>query len=377
MQRRIYLDYASTTNIHPEVLSSYKTLLDRYYANSESLYDEGAEISRMLEKARSAIAGLFGVRSDEVLFTCGSSESNSAAVKGVAAACQGKHIITTCIEHSSILNACRQMERLYGYRVTYLPVTPAGTVTVSALKEALRDDTVLVSIMTANNETGALNPTAELAETVKKTSHAFFHTDLTQALGKIPLSMKNIDLASASAHKIEGLKGSGILIRRTHVPFEPLICGGEQEFGIRGGTSNAPVNMIFAKTLRLAEENRVKYEGYLEELHDRLVSGLTQIEGIELNSPPDAMSCIVNFSCEAIPSEIMQNALNRKGFMISARSTCEAHSNNPSYVLKAMGFSDRRASCSIRVSLSRHTRPEDITLFLEALKEIVQTYGEL
>ena len=378
MQRRVYLDSASTTNIHPEVLSAYKQLLDRYYVNSESLYDEGAEISRMLEKARSAVAGLLGVKGNEIIFTGGSSESNSMAIKGVPLALPGKkHIITTQTEHSSIMNACRQMERLFGYDVTYLPVTEQGSVKVQDVKKALREDTALVSIMYANNETGALNPVPEIAEYIKKNSHAYFHSDLTQAIGKTEVSLDNIDLASISAHKLEGLKGSGILVKKTHVPMEPLISGGAQEEGLRGGTSNAVVNMMFARTLRLALENRKKYEGQIRRLHDILVQGLKQLPGVELNSPESGLPCTVNFSYEAIPSEVMQNALNRKGYLISARSTCEAHSDNPSYVLQAMGFSDRRASSCIRVSISRHNAEGEIRGFLAALKEICDKYGEI
>ncbi|MBQ9153646.1 MAG: cysteine desulfurase [Solobacterium sp.] len=378
VQRRVYLDSASTTNIHPEVLSAYKQLLDRYYVNSESLYDEGAEISRMLEKARSAVAGLLGVKGNEIIFTGGSSESNSMAIKGVPLALPGKkHIITTQTEHSSIMNACRQMERLFGYDVTYLPVTEQGSVKVQDVKKALREDTALVSIMYANNETGALNPVPEIAEYIKKNSHAYFHSDLTQAIGKTEVSLDNIDLASISAHKLEGLKGSGILVKKTHVPMEPLISGGAQEEGLRGGTSNAVVNMMFARTLRLALENREKYEGQIRRLHDILVQGLKQLPGVELNSPESGLPCTVNFSYEAIPSEVMQNALNRKGYLISARSTCEAHSDNPSYVLQAMGFSDRRASSCIRVSISRHNTEGEIRGFLAALKEICDKYGEI
>ncbi|MBR3348737.1 MAG: aminotransferase class V-fold PLP-dependent enzyme, partial [Solobacterium sp.] len=256
MQRRIYFDNASTTNINPEVLKSYKQLLDQYYVNSESLYDEGATVSRMMEKARSAIAGLLDVQPDEIIFTSGSSESNTAAIKGVCFADMSrKHIITTNIEHSSILNACRQMEEVFGYEVTYLPVNESGVISAKQVLEALRPDTALVSVMCVNNEVGSLNPIDEIATAVKKKSHAYFHCDLTQAIGKTEVNMKYIDLASISAHKLEGLKGSGILIRKKHVPFVPLINGGEQEYGIRGGTSNACVNMVFAKTLRLALEN--------------------------------------------------------------------------------------------------------------------------
>lgn len=374
--RRVYFDNASTTNTDPEVLASYEKLLESTYVNSESLYDEGVSVSRMLEKARSAIAGLLEVHPDEIIFTGGSSESNSAAIKGVPLADRSRrHIITTSVEHSSILNACAQMERLFGYRITYLPVNEQGRIRIEDLRAALDEDTVLVSIMQVNNETGAVNPIREAAELIRKQSHAYFHVDMTQAIGKVDCPMDGIDLASMSAHKIHGLKGSGILVRRAHVRMEPLISGGEQEYGLRGGTSNACTNMVFAKTLRLALERQHQNEPAIRDLHEQLLSGLARIDGIEINSPQDGIPETVNFSIEAIPSEVMQNALNRAGFLVSARSTCESRSNNPSYVLKAMGMSDRRASSSIRISLSAENTSEEIQSFLEALEEIIRHYG--
>ncbi len=376
MQRRIYFDNASTTDINPEVLKSYKNLLDQYYVNSESLYDEGTAISRMMEKARSAIAGLLDVESDEIIFTSGSSESNTSAVKGVCFACpEKKHIITTNVEHSSIMNACRQMEEVFGYEVTYLPVSAQGTVSLQQVKDAMRADTALVSVMHVNNEVGSVNPVEEIAEYVKKQSHAYMHTDLTQSIGKADINLKYVDLASVSAHKLNGLKGSGILIKRRHVPFVPLINGGEQESGFRGGTSNAPVNMVFAKTLRLALENGKKYHKQIADLSAYLEKGLREIEGIEINHPEIHIPSTLNFSYEKIPSEVMQNALNRKGFMVSARSTCDSKSDNPSYVLTAMGYSVKRASSCIRVSLSKDNTKEEADLFLQALKEIISHYG--
>lgn len=373
---RVYFDSSSTTDVSAEVLDTYTGLLHKYYVNSESLYREGAEINRMMEKARGAIAALFAVSPNEVIFTSGSSESNTSAIKGVCFGCPGrKHIITTNVEHSSIMNACRQMEEVFGYEVTYLPVDGTGKISASQVREALRPDTALVTVMYVNNESGSVNPIGEIARIVKKESHAYMHADLTQAVGKIEIPMENIDLASVSAHKLEGLKGSGILIRRQHVPFVPLICGGEQEFGLRGGTSNAPVNMVFAKTLRLAVENGRKYHDAVRFMHERLLAGLQEIPGIEINSPADGITGIVNFSYEKIPSEVMQNALDQAGFMVSARSTCASKSTNPSYVLKAMGFSDRRASSCIRVSISRHNTPQEIDSFLTALKEVISKYG--
>jgi Cysteine sulfinate desulfinase/cysteine desulfurase and related enzymes len=320
VQRRIYFDNSSTTRIHPEVLKSYEQLLEKYYVNSESLYDEGSEISQMMERARGAIAGLLGVHATDILFTSGSSESNSAAVKGCAFAQQNKkHIITTNVEHSSILNACAQLEQYFGYRITYLPVDGTGRINVEDLKKALDEDTAVVSIMYVNNESGSVNPISEIAEVVKKQSHAYLHVDLTQAVGKVPLDLTNVDMASISAHKLEGLKGSGILMKKTYVPFIPLINGGEQEYGLRGGTANACADMVFAKTLRLAIENGKKYHLYIKDLRDRLVKGLLAIDGVEINSPEDAVVSTVNWSYEKIPSEVMQNALNAKGFMSAGR----------------------------------------------------------
>lgn len=374
--RRVYLDHASTTNVNPEVLKTYTELLGKYYANSESIYDEGVEILRRMEKARNSIASLLHVKSDEILFTSGSSESNSTAIKSVCFANrEKKHIVTTCIEHSSILNACKQMEEVFGYRVTYLPVSRDGVVSVEDVKKAVTEDTAIVSVMYVNNETGAINPIYEIAEYVKKHTHAYFHVDLTQAVGKVPVDLTDIDLASVSAHKLEGLKGSGILVKKRHVSLVPLINGGEQEYGLRGGTSNAVADMVFAKTLRLALENGEKYASYLKELHDLLVSGLKQIEGVELNSASPSIPTTVNFSYEKIPSEVMQNALNAKGFLVSARSTCDSHSHNPSYVLLAMGYDEVRASSCIRVSFSYENTKQDILDFLSALKEITQLYG--
>ena len=376
MNRRVYFDYSSTTNVHPDVLKAYMDLLKTTYVNSESLYDEGTLVSRNLEKARNAISELLKVHPDEIIFTSGASEANSEAIKSVSFSMpEKKHIITSQIEHSSVLNACKQMEDVFGYRVTYLPVNEQGIVSVKDLKNALDNDTSVVSLMSVNNETGAINPIEEIKEIVKKTSSAYMHVDMTQAIGKVPCSFENIDLASMSAHKIEGLKGSGILVKKKHVPFIPLINGGEQEYGLRGGTNNACTNMVFAKTLRIALENEKKYHNYVQKLQTLLLNQLKEIDGVEINNPENNLCSIVNFSYENIPSEVMQNALNRMGFMISARSTCESKSNNPSYVLKAMGYSDRRASSCIRISLSYHNTEEDILDFIKALKEIISHYG--
>lgn len=376
--RRVDFDSASTTNVQAQVLKTYIDLLQKEYANSESLYDEGVAMHLKLEKARAAIASLLQVQAQEIIFTSGASESNSAAIKGVCFAQRDKkHILTTSIEHSSVRHAVAQMAEIFNYEVTYLSVSEKGVISLEEMKKSLREDTAIVSIMAVNNEVGSIQPIQEVGEYVKKHSHAYFHVDLTQAIGKMELDMKYIDLASMSAHKMNGLKGSGILIKKKHVPFVPLINGGEQEFGLRGGTANALVDLVLAKTLRLYLEEQKKKRPHIQALKERMVSGLRKLEGVWINSPSEGIANIVNFSYPKIPSEVMQNALNKKGFMVSAKSTCDSKSSEPSEVLMAMGLGRDRSLSSIRVSFHGENTLEEVDSFLKAYREVIQQYGLL
>lgn len=376
--RRVDFDSASTTNVQAQVLKTYIDLLQKEYANSESLYDEGVAMHLKLEKARAAIASLLQVQAQEIIFTSGASESNSAAIKGVCFAQRDKkHILTTSIEHSSVRHAVAQMAEIFNYEVTYLSVGEKGVISLEEMKKSLREDTAIVSIMAVNNEVGSIQPIQEVGEYVKKHSHAYFHVDLTQAIGKVELDMKYIDLASMSAHKMNGLKGSGILVKKKHVPFVPLINGGEQEFGLRGGTANALVDLVLAKTLRLYLEEQKKKRPHIQALKERLVTGLRKLEGVWINSPSEGIANIVNFSYPKIPSEVMQNALNKKGFMVSAKSTCDSKSSEPSEVLMAMGLGRDRSLSSIRVSFHGENTLEEVDSFLKAYREVIQQYGSL
>lgn len=376
--RRVDFDSASTTNVQAQVLKTYIDLLQKEYANSESLYDEGVAMHLKLEKARAAIASLLQVQAQEIIFTSGASESNSAAIKGVCFAQRDKkHILTTSIEHSSVRHAVAQMAEIFNYEVTYLSVSEKGVISLEEMKKSLREDTAIVSIMAVNNEVGSIQPIQEVGEYVKKHSRAYFHVDLTQAIGKVELDMKYIDLASMSAHKMNGLKGSGILIKKKHVPFVPLINGGEQEFGLRGGTANALVDLVLAKTLRLYLEEQKKKRPHIQALKERMVSGLRKLEGVWINSPSEGIANIVNFSYPKIPSEVMQNALNKKGFMVSAKSTCDSKSSEPSEVLMAMGLGRDRSLSSIRVSFHGENTLEEVDSFLKAYREVIQQYGSL
>ena len=373
--RKLYLDCASTTKVHPEIYNAYiKLLADEYY-NVDALYDDATKVKSMMEKSRDAIAKMLNIKSDEIIFTSGSSEANSTAIKGVALKYQsvGKHIITSAYEHASVLNAMQQLENDFGFEVSYLKPNKQGIISVEMVKNVIKDNTILVSIMHVNNEIGAINPVEQIAHYVKYNSKAFMHVDETQAIGKLPINLKDIDLASISAHKIEGLKGSGILVKKKHVNLLPLINGGQQEQNLRGGTSNSLVNILFAKTLRIAFENQQKYHEKMVELHDHLLAMLKNIPQITINSLEPSVPSIINISCSSLTSEVMLNALNARGIMVSALSTCHSKMNT-SHVLESLGYDYQRIIHSLRISFDYHTTIDDLDYFIKNLKEIINIY---
>ena len=372
----IYLDYASTTPIRKEVLDTYTMLLAKYYGNSDSLHDIGRESAKLMEQSRANIAQLFHVQKDEIFFTSCASESNNYATKAYAWANQrkGKHLITTCVEHSSIANAMKQLQDSFGFEVTYLPVNEKGVVSLDDLKKALRKDTILVSMMMVNNETGAINPIKECADYVHQNSRAAFHMDGVQALGKIPVDLKHVDMATFSAHKIYGLKGSALFYKKKNIQVLPLISGGQQEEGLRAGTSNAPADIVLAKTVRLALENIEKNYAYVESLNKWLRKELSACEDIVINSPEITSPYILNISVLCIGSEVMLNALNDKGFAVSAQSTCSSKSKAISHVLLEMGLGELKATHAIRISLSHMTTMEELQAFVKAIKEVIHDY---
>lgn len=373
----IYLDSASTTQVRKEVLETYEKILHSYYANSDSLHDLGRETSRLMERSRVQIAQLLSVKENEIFFTSCASESNNWAIKGYAWQNQlrGKHLITTAVEHSSVHETMEQLRTMFGFDVTYLKVNEEGIVTLSDVKKAIRKDTILVSIMKVNNETGAIFPVEEIADDLHKHTRIAVHCDCVQAVGKVPVDLSKFDLATISAHKLRGLKGSAILYKKENIALCPLINGGQQEFSMRGGTSNFPVNIVFAKTLRLALEDQKKYENHVKELYFYLREELSKIEDVVINSSANGSHYILNISCLCLGSEIMLNALNAKGIAVSAQSTCASRSKAISHVLLEMGLGELRATHAIRISLSNTTRKEECTIFLQTLKEIIKNYG--
>jgi len=369
----IYLDSASTTSVSDEIIQDVNTLLEEYYGNADSIHALGQRVSSLVEASREQIAKYLGVLPHEVLFTSGGTESNVSAIKGIAFSDMSKkHIITSNVEHSSVDETLTQLEEVFGYEIERLPVNSAGIVEVEKLKKALRDDTILVSIMAVNNEIGSVFPISEYAQTIKKFSDAYFHVDGVQAFIKEDISLKQVDAFSISAHKINGLKGSGILVKKSNVPFVPLMSGGQQEFGLRGGTLNTVAAIVFAKTIRLAKANHQNNYEKIKKMQARLISAFKDNPRIKINSPKNGSPYIFNMSIKGIKSEIMMNALSRHSIYVSARSTCHSQSNNPSHVLKAIGCSDEEALNSIRVSLHDGLKMNDIEKFIEIVQETME-----
>ena len=373
----IYLDYAATTSVRKEILDSYKKLLDINFANSDSIHKLGSEAGRYLAKARNQIAELLNVKDKEIIFTSGSSESNNLAIKGSALAykSRGNHLITSAIEHPSVLDSFKWLEENFGFEVTYLPVNSEGVVTLETLKKALRSDTIIVSIMAINNEIGSINNIKELSKYVKENSNAIFHCDATQAMGKEKIDYSYVDLYNFSSHKIYGLKGSSVLVKKEKVRLVPLISGGQQEFSIRGGTSNWPSHVMTSKALRMSLENFSNEHKHVCEIHNYLLKGLKEKfnDQIIINSPSNGSVYILNFAFKNKRGEIVVNALSDRGIYVSSKSACSSYSKEISNSVYALTNDEFISKNSLRVSFSYLTKKEEIDIFLKELEEIVNS----
>lgn len=371
----IYLDYAATTPIDKEILEAYTTLLTKYYANAASHHPMGSQVERLHWKARQQIADLFKVSPEEIIFTSGATESNNLALKGIAFqyAYRGKHIITTCFEHPSILNACKQLQSDFGFEVTYLSVDNQGKVSIDDVKKALRKDTILVSIMSVNNEVGSCQNIGEISQVIRENSRAYFHSDMTQSIGKIDFDYSTVDLLSCSGHKIHGLKGSGFLLKRNPIQLSAQLCGGGQEFGYRSGTSNWPVNVLLAKTIRLALEQRETNYQYVQSLAHFVRQELSKISGILFNSPVNGSPYILNFSLVNHPASVVVQALEDAGICLSTSAACSSKSAHPSLSVLCMFKDEKRAAATIRVSFAKTTTKAEIVEYIDTLQKVLAT----
>jgi len=334
----------------------------------------GAEVEKLQTKARQQAANLLRIQQDEVIFTSGGTEGNNLAIKGIAFEYKrrGNHIITTEIEHPSVYETCKALEE-FGFKVTFLPVNQEGVVEIEQVKAAITDDTILLSMMAVNNETGSLQPIHEVGYLLKHYQKVMFHVDAVQALGKVPLHLQeaNIDLCTLSGHKIHGLKGTGVLYKKQGVRLFPLFHGGNQEQGIRPGTENVDGNIAFVRALRLVKEKEEEARQHLRDLQTALLQGLEKIEAVHINSSIHGAPHIINFSVVGINSETVIHAMYEAGFIISTQSACSSKVNDTSRVLVAYGLPDEIAKTGLRVSLSHQTTLKEIEQFITTLSDII------
>ncbi|SFJ11649.1 cysteine desulfurase [Halobacillus dabanensis] len=371
----IYLDNSATTHPRPEVLDSFQKVAARYFANPSSVHSFGSDAERLLNRSRKQAAELLHVEPHEVIFTSGGTEGNNMAVKGIAFQHQsrGKHLITTTVEHPSVIEAFRALETL-GFEVTYINVDRNGEVNPGDIERALRDDTILVSVMSVNNELGTIQPIREIGRILRNYPKVFFHVDHVQGIGKIDFSIKewNIDLCTISGHKIHGLKGTGAMIVQKHVSLFPLLHGGSQESEVRAGTENLPGTVAFVKALRLLYENRNKKNEHLTKMRSQLWKGIGKHEACILNSPSDGAPHIINFSIPGFKPEVVIHALGDKDIFISTKSACSSKQPDVSSVLKACNLDYERTTSALRVSLSTENNSDEISVFLEVLDKTIE-----
>lgn len=375
MSKLIYLDNAATTQVYPEVLQEMLPYFSEVYSNPSAIYSFASESKKAVDKARTSVAELINAKTDEIYFTGGGSESDNWALKATADAyaSKGKHIITSTIEHHAILHTCAYLEKK-GFEITYVNVDENGKVKLDELEAAIRPDTILISIMTANNEIGTIQPVREIGR-IAHEHGVLFHTDAVQAFGHIPIDVDemNIDMLSASGHKINGPKGIGFLYIRTGVKIRSFIHGGAQERKRRAGTENVPGIVGFGKAAEIAAANmeeRIKYESELRDyLMDRVIAEIpyARINGRRENRLPNN----ANFSFQFIEGESMLIMLDDKGICGSSGSACTSGSLDPSHVLLAIGLPHEIAHGSLRLTLSEETTKEDIDYTVDSLKAIV------
>lgn len=378
----VYLDHNATTPLRKEVLEAMMPYLTDEYGNASSVHSKGQTARKATEEARELIGNAIGTESVDIVFTSGGTESDNFAIKGVAMANldKGRHIITTQIEHLAVLETCKFIEEEMGFEVTYLPVDKYGVVDLNRLKDAIRKDTTLISIMFANNETGTIQPIKEIAALAKKNG-IYFHTDAVQALGKEPIDVEElgIDLCSFSAHKLNGPKGIGALYIRKGVKIVPFQQGGYHERNRRAGTLNVPGIVGFAKALEIATRDMKKVDKHLKKLTKKFLNGLkNEIKEIYLNGHPEnRLSNTLNISFRYIEGESLILNFDMKGISASTGSACTSGSLEPSHVLMAMGVPPDISQGSIRFSFGYENTDEDVDYCLIEIPPIVKRLREM
>jgi len=370
----IYLDNAASTQVHKDVLGEMLPYLKEQYGNPSSIHRYGRLAHKAIEKARKQVALLINADPSEIIFTSGGTESNLTALYGISGKKPRSQIITSSIEHDAILEPCKKLEK-DGFSVIYLPVDIHGVVDLSALKNAISDNTCLVSIMYANNEVGTIEPISKIAQMCKE-HNLPFHTDAVQAVGKIPIDVRNlgVDLLSISSHKINGPKGIGALYIRRGIVIDPLILGGGQENGLRSGTENVANIVGFGKACEITKMNLAENISHMKKLRDDLINFiLTEIPGVTLNGhPQNRLSNNCHFTFLGVAGEDLIIKLDEHGIAASTGSACSMHTQKASHVLQAMGFSHEQITGSLRLTVGLFNTSQEIKETASKLKKITE-----
>ena len=381
-EKIIYMDHAATTSVRPEALDAMLPYFAADFGNPSSIYTIGQEARKAVDDARERIARILGARMSEIVFTSGGTESDNAALKGVAFALRslGNHIITTAIEHHAVLHTCYQLEQ-FGFEVTYVPVDEYGMVDPQDIVDAVTERTILVSVMMANNEVGTIQPIVEIARRVKAEANRrnqtiIVHTDAVQAAGFLDINVRSlgVDLLSLSAHKIHGPKGVGLLYIKRGTPFEEQNAGGGQERQRRSGTENVPGIVGFGEALRLAAAERETNAAHCLRLRERLTQGIFDtIDGVRLNGhPTQRLPGHVNISFDGVEGEPVLLGLDFAGVCASSGSACSSASLEPSHVLLALGLTAETAQGSLRLTLGRENTDADVDYLLSVLPDMIR-----
>ena len=383
MQRRIYLDNSATTYTDKDVIEKMLPYFTEVFGNGSSQHFFGREALVAIDEAREKVAKAIGAKPTEIYFTSGGTESDNWAIKGTAHALKekGNHIITTAIEHPAVIKTCQALEK-EGFEVTYLPVTEEGFVTAKQVEDAITDKTILISVMSANNEVGTIEPIREIGA-VAKAHKKLFHTDAVQAVGNVPIDVvkDNIDMLSMSAHKFYGPKGIGVLYKRNGVRIERFMDGGEQERNMRASTLNTPGIVGMGAAIEKAVADMDKNNAHVSALRDRFVEGvLANISDVRFNGSKDMkrrLASNANFSFEYIEGESILMSLDLAGIAVSSGSACSSGSLEPSYVLLSLGVPIELAHGSIRFSFGKNNTQEEVDYTLQKLYEVVARLREM
>lgn len=369
----IYLDYSATTPVNKEVLNTYVTVCEKYIGNPNSLHKLGVEAKGLIDAATNQIANILGVKSSEVIYTSGASEANNLAIKGICFKYQnrGKHIITTELEHSSVSEPIKYLESI-GFEVSYVKLDSNGLVDLNDLESLMRDDTILVSIVLVNSEVGLIQPIEAISKIVKKYPKCYFHSDITQCIGKVKVDLSLVDLASLSSQKFYGMKGIGCLIKKENIIIEPLIHGGKSTTIYRSGTPAVGLIVSLSKALRLSYDEFDNKYNKVFELNKYLISKLENLD-VCVNSNNYCVPHIVNISLNGIKPETMLHALEQDEIYISTQTACST--GDYSKAIMAICNDKDRASRSMRISLSYLTTSDDVDKFVNSLEKNIDKLG--